>query len=217
MKRVVVLLAVMATALVVASGVALAASIDCPNRPNGTCIGTSNDDTITGTPQPDQIRARGGDDAVKARNAADFVLAGIGKDRVNGNGGDDELLFGGEVRPLDSETPTDFLDKSDDVVHGGPGNDQMIIGGFGQGGQDRVYGDDGDDQILVAQRGSGFDVKVTKEIVDCGPGDDTVYRDKGVDMVKANCETVENGFPDMGAGASSREGSGGGLFGGGSE
>jgi hypothetical protein len=40
MKRAVVLLAVMATAVVVASGVALAANIHCPNRPDNGCEGT---------------------------------------------------------------------------------------------------------------------------------------------------------------------------------
>lgn len=213
-KRALFLLAVMAGALVVASGVAWAATIQCPNRANGSCVGTPDDDAITGTPDPDQIRARAGGDRVAAGSGADLAFGGTGEDRVRGNGGDDEVVFGGEARPLGEAPPTDFPDKSDDVVHGGAGNDRQVIGGFGQGGEDRVYGDDGDDLLLVAQRGSGFDVKVTKEIVDCGPGEDTAYIDRGVDVVDDNCETVINGFPDM---ASAQGASGTGLFGGGSE
>jgi hypothetical protein len=59
----------------------------------------------------------------------------------------------------------------------------------------------------------GMDPYGIKEIVDCGPGQDTAYIDRGVDEVKDNCERKINGFPDMGAGASSREGSAGGPFG----
>ena len=35
---------------------------------------------------------------------------------------------------------------------------------------------------------------VTREIVDCGPGEDTVYYDKGKDEVE-NCEVKRRGTP----------------------
>jgi hypothetical protein len=55
--------------------------------------------------------------------------------------------------------------------------EDRIFGGFGQGGVDHVFGGDGNDAIAVDQRGVKG-VKPTKEVVDCGAGNDTVYRDK---------------------------------------
>jgi hypothetical protein len=106
------------------------------------------------------------------------------------------------------------------VVRGGDGDDPTVAGGFGKGGHDRLYGGEGDDTMYAAQRRFPFrgNVRVNKEVVDCGPGQDTAYIDRGVDEVKDNCEHKINGFPDiMGAGASSGEGSASGPFGAGAE
>ena len=40
-------------------------------------------------------------------------------------------------------------------------------------------------------------VALTKEVVDCGTGEDTVYRDRGLDIIANNCEHKRNGYPDM--------------------
>jgi Ca2+-binding RTX toxin-like protein len=215
MKKAVVLLAAMAAALLVASGVAWAASIQCPNRPDSGCEGTMRADTITGTPDPDQIRARGGDDVVNARGGdGDFSIGGSGEDRVRGQTGSDDVI-GGSIRGNFETGDLFFADTQDDVVRGGDGDDTTVAGGFGRGGQDRLYGGEGDDTMFAAQRGFPFrgDVRINKEIVNCGPGEDTAYIDRGVDEVLDNCETIINGFPDMGAGASARKGSAGGPFG----
>lgn len=219
MKKAVVLLAALAAALVLASGVAWAATIQCPNRPDNGCEGTTKADTITGTPQPDQIRARGGDDVVNARGGdGDFSIGGGGEDKVRGQAGSD-VAIGGSISGDFSTGDLKFADGQDDVVRGGDGDDTTVAGGFGRGGRDRLYGGEGDDTMFAAQRGFPFrgDVRINKEIVDCGPGEDTAYIDRGVDEVKDNCETKINGFPDIGAGAASREGAAGGLFGGASE
>lgn len=216
MKRAVLLFGAMAVALMVASGVALAASIQCPNRPGNGCEGTKKADTITGTPQADMIRARGGDDVVNARGGdGDFSIGGSGEDRVRGQGGSDDAI-GGSISGNFQTGDLKFVDSHDDVVRGGDGNDSTVAGGFGKGGQDRLYGGAGNDTMYAAQRRFPFrgDVRVNKEIVNCGPGQqDTAYIDRGVDEVKDNCERKINGFPDMGAGASSRVGSVGGPFG----
>jgi RTX calcium-binding nonapeptide repeat (4 copies) len=225
MKRAVLLFAAMALALAVAGGVALAADIECPNRQDGTCVGTPNDDRITGTPDPDFIRARGGDDVLSARRGeggdfgGDFSIGGAGEDKVRGQGDPDQVV-GGSISGDFATGDLTFADNHDDVVRGGPGDDPTVAGGFGRGGKDRLYGEEGNDTMVAAQRGFPFrgDVRVNQEIVDCGPGqEDIAYYDRGVDVVKDNCETKIARFPDVGAGASSREGSGGGLFEGGSE
>ena len=43
-----------------------------------------------------------------------------------------------------------------------------------------------------------------KEVVDCGTGEDTVYRDKGVDVIARNCEHMKGGFPVMEMAAAQR-------------
>jgi Ca2+-binding RTX toxin-like protein len=213
MKRAAFLLDAMATAVVVASGVALAVSIQCPNREDGTCVGTPNGDRITGTPDPDFIRARGGGgDVLGARGGADLSIGGAGADRVRGQAGPDEVL-GGSLSFDPVSGLFSFVDAQDDVVRGGDGDDPTVAGGFGRGGRDRLYGGDGDDTLYSAQRGFPLpgDVRINRETVDCGPGQDTAYVDRGVDEVKGNCETVVDGFP---ATAAARGSSGAGLFGG---
>jgi len=61
----------------------------------------------------------------------------------------------------------------------------------------RIFGYPSRGQLgLVAQRGfPAGDVKVTKEIVDCGRGEDTVYRDKAKDVIARNCEHKKAGYP----------------------
>jgi Ca2+-binding RTX toxin-like protein len=216
MKRAAFLLSAMAAALVVAGGVALAANIECPNRQDGTCVGTKKADNITGTLDPDFIRARGGDDRVSARGGdGDFSIGGSGKDRVRGNAGSDDAI-GGSISGNFETGDLKFADNSDDVVHGGAGNDPTVAGGFGKGGQDRLYGGEGNDTLVSAQRRFPFrgDVRVNKEIVNCGPGQDVAFIDRGVDEVKDNCERKINGFPDMGVegGTASREGAASGPF-----
>ena len=52
---------------------------------------------------------------------------------------------------------------------------------------------------MVAQRGFPPEtgkVKVTKEVVDCGTGNDTVYRDRKVDVIADDCEHKIAGFPE---------------------
>lgn len=226
MKRAVSMFAAMAAALVVAGGVALAATIQCPNRQDGTCVGTKKADTITGTSDPDFIRARSGDDTVNALGGeggdfgGDFSIGGAGEDRVRGNGGPDQVV-GGSISGDFATGDLRFADNSDDVVRGGDGDDPTVAGGFGKGGQDRLYGGEGNDTMYAAQRRFPFrgDVRVNKEVVDCGPGEDVAYIDRGVDAVRDNCERKINGFPDMQveSGASSREDAAGGLFGDASE
>ncbi len=74
MRRLILLLTVMAAALVVGSGVALAI-----NR-----VGTDGPDTLTGTNGDDTLLGKGGDDVLIALKGRDDLLAGPGKDVVFG-------------------------------------------------------------------------------------------------------------------------------------
>jgi hypothetical protein len=78
MKRILLLLAAMAAALVAASGVAYAVNVvQCDGTGDqdpdpGECQGTEQNDRITGTAQRDIILALGGIDVVTARGGGRF-------------------------------------------------------------------------------------------------------------------------------------------------
>jgi Ca2+-binding RTX toxin-like protein len=101
-KRAILLLTTMLATLVVASGVALAATINCPN--NGTCYGNTSSDILIGTDGYNIMYAKAGDDQL-------YGLGGF--DTLYGEGGAD-LLHG---------------DAAVDRLFGGPGNDTSVGGG----------------------------------------------------------------------------------------
>jgi len=191
MRRSVVLVVAVVVSVLGASGVALAMTIDCTA---GTpCNGTNNSDTINGTTDPDTMDGRAGNDLMRGKGGSDEMEGGKGADRVIGGPDGDSVVWGGAQ--LGSSVPFTYPDKSDDTAFGANGAD-LVYGGFGQGGVDHVFGNDGSDTMIVAQRGFPFgNVKVTKEVVDCGAGDDTVYRDKDKDVIANNCEHKKSGFP----------------------
>jgi Domain of unknown function (DUF1996)/RTX calcium-binding nonapeptide repeat (4 copies) len=168
-RRAILLLVVMATALVVASGVALAAKVKCPNKAGNRCVGTNARDVMTGKTRPDQMFGRGGNDALRAQAGNDRLIGGPGNDVLLGATGNDVLV--GQI--------------GNDVLNGGAGNDIM----YGYTGPDTIYGSLGNDIINVTSGDPG-------DRVDCGPNWDTVYVDRmptGERQVidsHANCENV---------------------------
>src|SRR5215213_6765163 len=72
-------------ALVLAAGVAWAATVQCQVGEE-VCLGTSDPDTITGTSGYDHIRGRGGGGRGKGKGEGDSVGGGKGKDTVKGDG-----------------------------------------------------------------------------------------------------------------------------------
>ena len=98
----------MAAVLLIASGAAVAKSVDCTGGP---CIGTKRDDSLRGTTGNDEISGRGGNDAI----FGDFPLgSGIGNDTIRGGDGDDTIW--------------DFVGSGDlDQVFGGKGNDSIQV------------------------------------------------------------------------------------------
>ncbi len=101
-RQTILLMAVMGAALLLASGVALAKTIDCQS--NRKCVGTRRPDTLFGTSDPDSIFGLERSDTPVGFGAADRLSGGSGNDQLwesdsndvsNGDGADDKLSGGG--------------------------------------------------------------------------------------------------------------------------
>ncbi|CAN5589015.1 hypothetical protein BH24ACT20_BH24ACT20_16810 [soil metagenome] len=123
MRKTILLLAVVAMTLVMASGVALAAQMKCSAR--GDCVGTPRDDRMIGTAKLDTIRGKNGNDAIYGRASADRLYGGFGRDRLYGNGGNDELHGGPAPDKI-------FGGPGTDTVKGDAGSDRINVAGDGQ-------------------------------------------------------------------------------------
>jgi Ca2+-binding RTX toxin-like protein len=174
---------------------------------NDCLIGGENDSgydhTFLRAPRPDRDRIYGGE-------GEDSLFGAIESDRLVGGDGDDHLYGGSPLplpplearpvrRPPRPRLPRDVLrggrgddflfgESGNDRLYGGPGKD-LITGGTGEvqvqpvrgDGRDRIFGGPGDDLI------DSQDAEV--DIVDCGPGTDTVDTD-GLDRL-FRCEHVK--------------------------
>jgi len=89
------------------------------------------------------------------------VTGTAGNDQLTGTAGSDRLDGG----------------NGDDRIRGGGGNDRIT----GGPGKDTIFGGPGDDKIFVRDG--------ARDVVDCGPGHDTVEADH-LDMIARNCEIV---------------------------
>jgi Ca2+-binding RTX toxin-like protein len=113
MKRAILLLAMMAVALVSASGIALAATI----------LGTDKDETLIGTRYADLVVANGGADEVRGNSGPDQLYGNAGRDRIRGGFGEDHLYGGGGDDTIFSEDIFSQSGAYRDVVDCGPGDD----------------------------------------------------------------------------------------------
>ena len=179
------MLSMVGMVLVLAGGVALAATVDC-TAGAAECVGTPGPDTINGAPDSDDMYGLAGADRMSGNDGEDYVQGDRGADRLFG-GDDADSLWGGAHK--DDDGP---LDDSDDVVRGGPGADYIWSGFARQGSVDRVFGEEGNDTVEAERR---YGYPKTKDVVDCGPGVDTVYFDRGLDKVANNCERKRPGKP----------------------
>jgi Ca2+-binding RTX toxin-like protein len=175
-RRAVLLLVAMATALVVVGGVAYALTFTCddpgdqPGDQNpalGTCWGTEVSDNITGTSGDDVIHAKAEDDFVDAKGGNDSVRGGGEIDEVHGSDGDDVLSGDGANEPS--------RDMQDDI-YGEGGNDTLD----GEGGVNSYFGDIGADTIDAAFSKLDGPNAAAGEIISGGPGNDTIYAKDGL-------------------------------------
>lgn len=126
MRRITLLVLSLATALVLVSGVAWAATKDCDDR---TCTGTDGNDTLVGNEADQTIFGRGGDDTLKGLGGADY-LRGDGKIGESGN----DKLFGG------SDSDTLYGDAGNNILRGEAGKDIYLFQ-FNSRGRDTIIDD----------------------------------------------------------------------------
>ena len=121
----------MLTAMLVASGVAWALSITCPNRDGNLCIGTDRQDTMTGRDsRADDMRGKGAADVMRGRGGSDEMLGGTGRDTASGQDGPDTLSGGPGADTLGGGKGNDYLAGGDgpDALNGGSGDDTYNFG-----------------------------------------------------------------------------------------
>jgi Ca2+-binding RTX toxin-like protein len=176
-ERAALALAVVTISLVLASGVAIAATVNCPNKAGRLCVGTAQNDTMYGTARRDDIRAYGGDDEVRARANNDWLAGGAGDDTVRGGRGDDIFGFTGAwgQDSLGDASGTDTLDfaalasplvvnliaSADDEIQAEENtvnwrSSVVVERVFGGSGSDRVVANDA--RNLLVGNGGGDDL-----------------------------------------------------------
>lgn len=136
------------------------------------------------------VGLQAGDDMLRLRGVSrSEVSGGDGADTLVGGAGRDELAGGwrsDNIRSLGGDDvigAVSFEDGSDQLA-GGAGND-LVTGGRGR---DLMRSGAGDDRIIAA------DNQRDREI-DCGPGEDHVFIDEGLDPKPKGCEHVHAGKP----------------------
>ena len=89
-KRIMVAMGLMAALLVVAAGVAWAATVNC--KVGEPCVGTNDPDRLNGTNQEDDMFARQDDDLLRGRSGFDILFGDHPPVQNTTTDGDDELF-----------------------------------------------------------------------------------------------------------------------------
>jgi Ca2+-binding RTX toxin-like protein len=169
MLRGVVVMALVATGLLIAPAAASAAP-KCDGH-TATIVGTNGDDRILGTGKTDVIAAKGGEDFIRSLNGDDLVCAGDGEDTVKSGSGGDFIDAGAQGAEINAgEGDDEVVGQFDSTVDPpqsaflGDGADQMFADV--DLGLD-VSGEDGDDYILLNV--------IESARIFAGTGDDVAY------------------------------------------
>ena len=195
MRRVILLLTVMAAALVLGSGLALAV-----NR-----VGTQGRDFLKGTAGADHLVGKGENDRIFSLAGNDTLIGGPGKDWVWGGGrrslhGDLPVHYmssGGEKHLVGgSGNEVLYGGRGSDIISGNEGNDLLVgndfltdylsggkVGEYSHPVKDTLSGAGGNDVFWVDNDPAG------KDVVRCGSGFDRVNTDRK-DVVAPDCEKV---------------------------
>ena len=145
MKRTTLFAVLLTLLLALTAGAAWAVErnvIHCPNRANGTCVGTFNPDDMRGTAGADEMAARAGSDILRGFSGGDDLSGDSGKD----------FLYG---------------IRNGDTIKGNTGADLL----YGQGGDDRLFGGrDGDPDEFYCGPGSDSAVMEVGDLVQTKAG-----------------------------------------------
>ena len=173
MRRAILLVAMMALTLLVASGVAWAV-----NK-----IGTDGPDTLIGTNKADNLLGRGGNDDVFGLRGRDNLVGGPGKDWVIGGSPQDRSMPGDKTQLGGPGNDGVFTGQGADNALGGGGNDLLVDGDILESSHDNFSGGSGTDAIVVWHK------PAFEDIVVCGRGFDYVLADPK-DVIAPDCERV---------------------------
>jgi serralysin len=182
MRRVAFVLAAMALALLLASGVAWAVNE----------VGTNGPDTLRGTNGADNLSGGGGNDRIFSLAGQDNLLGGSGKDFMLG--GTERLASGGD-KNLAGGAGNDAVGGGlgSDNIRGEEGND-LLVGGPGleprEAPNDKLSGGEGNDVFDILNK------PAAKDVVLCGDGFDRVLADRE-DLVAPDCEKVFVGLGSL--------------------
>jgi Ca2+-binding RTX toxin-like protein len=115
MRRIALLLMVMASTLLLASGVAWAVTKTCPTAPK-LCKGTGGADVLKGTSKDNDMLGKGGNDTY-----TNFVRGNSGVDEIFDSGGKDKLVLTAYSKSevLKRAAPADYVTnngKADSLV-----------------------------------------------------------------------------------------------------
>ena len=127
MRRIALLLMVMASTFLAASGVAWAATKTCPPAPKN-CNGTSGADVLKSTSKDNVMVGKGGNDTY-----TNFVKGNSGNDLIFDSGGKDKLLLTNYSKVAGAEAlDTNKNGKADTYVIylDSKGNNAVVIVGF---------------------------------------------------------------------------------------
>jgi Ca2+-binding RTX toxin-like protein len=91
---------------------------------------------VTGTQENDDITTGNGDDTLIGGSGDDFLFANLGNDTLEGGAGDDELVGSVIIGDDDGYESFSYLAQGNDygevdILTGGTGKDQFILGSFG--------------------------------------------------------------------------------------
>ncbi|MEX2185792.1 MAG: right-handed parallel beta-helix repeat-containing protein [Pirellulales bacterium] len=119
-------------------------------------------------------------------------FSGVKRIFADGGNGNDMIVLGGTVlspAELHGGDGDDFLQGglAADMLWGDAGNDVILAGG---GIGDQLFGGDGDDWIVGSDAGSDTDANFLDglyfgDVIDAGPGNDTVFGMGGADNIQA--------------------------------
>jgi hypothetical protein len=204
MKRTGVLFAATLLALVMFSGVALAATISCEEGVE--CFGTTEADTLNGSEGIDAMFGKGRGDTIKGFGNPDYLYGQGGADKLFGGSGVDYLTGGPRNDEISGGEDLDFYHfgdgwGKDSITDGATSQNQVV---FRQGPTKEENVPVTDDLIIKLFSGDGPEVKnasATSTInweanaiahVTSGSGDDLITGNVSANSISANVGGADN-------------------------